>query len=129
VVRAQWLIPLQRRSEVESLPLDGVQLSPATAPGMPGTLFVSITREGVSKGSAVRQLAEAMKVPLSSVLAIGDSEGDAPMLDLVGYPVVMGNAPESLRQRYPNVAGLVDECGVVPALEEALRLRPPQGAA
>lgn len=122
VVRAQWMVPANRRAEIEALPRPGLHLSYATSPIMPGIAFMSVTRAGADKGSAVRQLAEAMRVPLADVMAIGDSEGDVPMLDVVGHPVVMANAAEALKQHYGTVAGDVENCGVVAALEEALTL-------
>lgn len=123
VVRAQWVLPEERRSEVEQLEIPETQQAFATSPGMPGVGFISVTRAGTDKGSAVRHLAEALRVPLNDVMAIGDSEGDVPMLDVVGHPVVMGNASEELKQRYGAVAGEVDNCGVLAAFEEALNTR------
>lgn len=120
VVRAQWMLPTERRQDVESLDIPDVELSFATSPGMPGTAFISVTRAGTDKGSAVRHLCEAMRVQLQDVMAIGDSEGDVPMLDLVGHPVVMGNASDSLKERYGAVAGDVENCGILAAFEEAL---------
>src|SRR5690554_1483791 len=124
VVRAQWMLPAERRSEVESLAVDDVELSFATSPGMPGTAFISVTRTGTDKGSAVRHLCDAMRIRLEDVMAIGDSEGDAPMLDIVGHPVVMADASDQLKERYGAVAGNVEECGILAAFEEALGTSP-----
>ena len=120
VVRAQWMLPAERRGEVEALDIPDTELSFATSPGMPGTGFISVTRAGTDKGSAVRQLSEAMRVPLADIMAIGDSEGDVPMLDLVGHPVIMGNASDALKARYGAVAGDIENCGILAAFEEAL---------
>lgn len=120
VVRAQWVLPVERRSEVESLDVPDTQQAFATTPGMPGVGFISVTRAGTDKGSALRHLADALRIPLGDVMAIGDSEGDVPMLDIVGHPVVMGDASEELKDRYDAVAGEVDNCGVLAAFEEAL---------
>lgn len=124
VVRAQWVLGTDQREQVESLPIADVELSFATSPALPDMTFINVTRAGVSKGTAVRQLAEAMRIPLSDVMAIGDSEGDLPMLAVVGHPVVMGNAPKSIRLEFDSVAGLVDDCGVLPAFKQALLLEP-----
>lgn len=120
VVRAQWVLPAEKRHEVEELNVPETQSAFATSPGMPGVGFISVTREGTDKGSAVRHLAEGLRIPLADVMAIGDSEGDVPMLDIVGHPVVMGDASEQLKSRYDAVAGEVDNCGVLAAFEEAL---------
>ena len=122
VVRAQWVLRTNQLDAAESFAPAGLQFSQATSPMMPDTLFVSITRKGVSKGAATRELADTLKVSLEDVMGVGDSTGDLPMLELVGYPVVMGNAPEKMRSRFERVVGEVDDCGVVAALEAALTL-------
>lgn len=122
VVRAQWMLPAERRAEVEGLSSPDTELSYATSPAMPGIGFVSVTRQGTDKGSAVRHLAEAMRIPLEDIMAIGDSEGDVPMLDIVGHPVIMANASEAITGRFDAVAGDVENCGVVAAFEEALSI-------
>lgn len=124
VVRAQWVITPEQRERVEELRIEGVQWSLATSPALPEAYFLSVTQEGVSKGSAVRQLAEAHGVDLRDVMAVGDSESDMAMLDLVGHPVAMENAPAALKERYEAIADSVEACGAAGALEEALRLQP-----
>lgn len=120
VVRGQWVVKLEERAAVEGLSLAGGQLSYATSPALPDTAFVSVTRKGVSKGSAVKLLAEAVGVDLEDVMAIGDSEGDLPLLEAVGHPLVMANASEQLRDRFPTLSQGVEECGAVEALERAI---------
>lgn len=120
VVRAQWVLTPAQESAALSLTVDGVQVSRATSPALPDTLFVSLTRSGVSKGSAVTDLVAHMKLRLQHVMAVGDSAGDLPMLSLVGHPVVMANAETALRDRFPSV-GDVDEGGVIEAIDRAIR--------
>ncbi len=122
VVRAQWIVPVSEIAMVTTISGDGVQVSTATSPALKNTAFVSVTREGVSKASAVRHIAEVLRVGLSDVMAVGDSVGDLPMLEAVGHPVVMANSVPELLERFPDVAGDVESCGVVVALEEALAL-------
>ena len=119
VVRAQWVVTDAQIAAVMELKLDGTEQSHATSPGLPGAHFVSITRDGVSKGSAVQQLAEAMRVPLERIMAVGDSVGDLPMLDIVGRPIAMANAERELLDRFERVAS-VEECGAAEALMRAL---------
>jgi Cof subfamily protein (haloacid dehalogenase superfamily) len=120
IVRAQWVVEHAQATRVLAERLPGLQYSLASAPPLPETTFISVTQAGVSKGTATSLLAEHFRVDLSEVLGVGDSLGDAPMLDAVGYPVVMGNAPEELKARYGTVAGDVDKCGVVAVIERAL---------
>jgi Cof subfamily protein (haloacid dehalogenase superfamily) len=119
VVRAQWVLHPEQEAPAMALALDGVQVSRATSPALPHTLFVSLTRAGVSKGSAVTHLVAHLKHRLDQVMAVGDSAGDLPMLSVVGHPVVMANAEEALRARFTTV-GHVDDAGVVEALERAI---------
>ncbi len=123
VVRAQWVVTREEVPEVVAFKVPGVQVSAATSPALPEAAFVSVTGEGVSKASATRDLAELLKIPLSRIMAVGDSVGDVPMLDVVGYPMVMANASADLLERYDQVAGDVEDCGVVVALERAMTLK------
>ncbi len=118
VVRAQWVLPEGASEAIAELAPPGVSLSRASSPALPGISFISITCAGVSKASAVKHLADQLRLPLTSVMAVGDSQGDLPMLEVVGYPRVVANASPELLERFPSV-GDVEACGVVEALEEA----------
>ena len=59
---------------------------------------LEILPAGTSKGAAVRTLLRALGVPPASVMAVGDGENDLEMLQLVGYPVAMGNAVASVKK-------------------------------
>ena len=122
VVRAQWVVPRELEVQALALELTGVQVSSAVSPALKNTVFISVTAQGVSKGSAVRALVASQKLELKNVMAVGDSIGDLPMLEIVGHPVVMAESPEALKERFFTVGG-VDDCGVVEALERALALK------
>lgn len=124
VVRAQWVLRPEEEAAASSVSVPDVTISRATSPGLRDTLFVSLTRKGVSKGSAVRDLVAFLKVPLEHAMAVGDTTGDLPMLELVGHPVVMGNGQQALKERFGRVVGDVDAGGVIEALELARTLRP-----
>jgi hydroxymethylpyrimidine pyrophosphatase-like HAD family hydrolase len=124
VIRAQWVLTPDQEPAAMTLKPEGVTISRATSPAQKDTLFISMTRAGVSKGSAIQDVAAHLKVPLSHAMAVGDTSGDLPMLTLVGYPVVMGNAEPELKARFSQVVGDVDAGGVIEALEMALTLRP-----
>lgn len=121
VVRAQWVVPVGAETGLAAQVPAGVQQAHAVSPALPDIAFVSLTREGVSKASAVRQLAEHMRIPLERVMAVGDSEGDLPMLLEVGHPRIMANATPALLAQFANL-GHVDECGAAEALSQALEL-------
>lgn len=122
VVRAQWIVPSEEIPHVTAVSGEGVQVSSATSPALTGVAFVSVTHEGVSKASAIAHVAEVLRVRLPEVMAVGDSLGDLPMLETVGHPVVMANSAPELLERFPDVAGDVESCGVVAALDEAVTL-------
>lgn len=120
VVRAQWLIPYSEQEKVLSEPHAGLTLHPAGSPVMPDTLFVSITREGVSKGSAIRRIAQTYGVPLDKVMMVGDGHNDVLAMQEVGYPVAMGNADKEARAAAKYHVGHVDQGGLVEAIELAM---------
>ena len=120
IVRAQWVIKMDDLEKLDLDNLSGAQASSATSPALKDTYFISITQEEVSKGTATQLLAAAMRLELSDMVGVGDSDGDRPFLELVGFPVVMENAPESLKDDYETHAGSVEACGVVPIIESAL---------
>lgn len=124
VVRAQWVVPPELEGVAMAAGHDGATVSRATSPALRDTLFISLTRAGTSKGSAVRELAAHLKVPLQHAMAVGDTAGDLPMLEQVGFPVVMGNAEPGLRARFDRVVGDVEAHGAAEALDLALTLRP-----
>jgi Cof subfamily protein (haloacid dehalogenase superfamily) len=121
IIRAQWVVTSEEYRRVADLSFEGIQASSATAPAQKGAYFVSLTQKGVSKGTSVELLAKAMKVDLKQVMAVGDSHGDIPMLERVGFPVVMSNAPDDLKVTYQRHAGDVEACGIVETIEFALQ--------
>lgn len=86
--------------------------------------IVDILPAGVSKGAAIRRLAEERGMALSEVMAIGDNWNDLSMLEVAGHPVLMGNAPAELlamaRERGWRVTGTNDEDGVASAIRSIL---------
>lgn len=72
---------------------------------------------GASKGNALRLLCERLGVSLADVLAIGDSEADAAMLEVAGIAVAPANAPEDVRRLAHWVAPPQHEAAVAATLE------------
>ncbi|PTA69757.1 Cof-type HAD-IIB family hydrolase [Deinococcus arcticus] len=122
VVRVQWVVAREEEGEVLAAPHDGLSLHPAGSPVMPDAMFISVTRGGVSKGSAVTRVAQAYGVPLERVMMVGDGENDVAALQVVGHPVAMGNADEPARRAARHFVGHVDDGGLREAVELALRL-------
>lgn len=122
VVRVQWVVPRTDEPAVVNEPHDGLDLHPAGSPVMPDVSFISVTRAGVSKGSAIERIAAHYGVPMDRVMMVGDGENDVTAMRVVGHPVAMGNAdpPAIAASRY-RVAH-VDDGGLREAVELALTL-------
>ncbi len=121
VVRAQWLLSAERAAEFKALPHPGLELAQSSSPLMPQTQFVGLTRAGVSKGVALQSVAREYGIPLRAVMYVGDSGNDLSALQIVGWPVAMGNADAAVRAVACHTVGHVDEGGLAQALEMAVK--------
>ncbi len=87
-------------------------------------VILDILPAGCSKASALAYLAQLRGCTLADVLALGDNWNDQAMLEAVGRPVLMGNAPAPLqalaRERGWPIGPTNDEDGVAQAIEAAL---------
>lgn len=115
VIRAHWIARAATLDAVLAVPLLGANLSVASSPVLPELVFVSVTNRRTSKGTAAAELASRVGVSLADCAGIGDAVGDLPLLEEVGHPYVVANAPAELVARF-EVLGDVDEEGVEPLL-------------
>lgn len=79
---------------------------------------VEVTTSGISKASGLQALAAQLDFSLDRTMAIGDSGNDVRMLEAVGYPIAMGNAPPEIQALARQVAPPVEEMGVATILRE-----------
>jgi Cof subfamily protein (haloacid dehalogenase superfamily) len=79
--------------------------------------FLEIMNSKVNKGRSLEIVARYLGIPLSDVMAIGDSWNDAPLLEACGFGVAMGSAPAELREVADAVVSDVANDGVAEALE------------
>ena len=79
---------------------------------------VEVMNIDVSKGNAVRYLAEMYKIPRSQVIAIGDNENDISMIEYAGLGIAVGNAEEKLKIAADYVTGHYENDGVAEAIEK-----------
>lgn len=121
LVRAQWLLSPQDAERLVAPP--ELEMAQSTSPLMPNVSFVGLTRQGVSKGSAIREIAAAYRVDLRDVMYIGDSGNDISALRVVGHPVAMANADPQVIKAAGRTVGHVDEAGVAEALRLAIDSR------
>lgn len=75
---------------------------------------------GVDKGSGLQLLCRHLDLTPDQVMAIGDGENDAGMLRFAGFPVAMGNAPDSVKALAKRVTKDNDHDGVASALDYLL---------
>jgi len=97
------------RDEIERL---GLALSCVLS----GPEYLEVTAQGVSKGRALRSVAEFLGVSMDQVLVIGDAPNDISMLTEAGLAVAMGNAPPEVQAAATVVAPTIQEDGVAWAL-------------
>jgi Cof subfamily protein (haloacid dehalogenase superfamily) len=120
VVRAQWLLTRDRARECTALPHPGLEVAQSSSPLMPDTQFVGLTREGVTKGGAIRSVAEEYGISMSEVMYVGDAGNALSALRIVGHPVAMGNADPAVIDAARYTVASVDEGGLAQAIERAV---------
>jgi Cof subfamily protein (haloacid dehalogenase superfamily) len=76
------------------------------------TAWLDIAPEGVSKASALDEVAAELGVAQGEVLAIGDGRNDIEMLRWAGRGVAMGQAPLEVQEAADDVTRTVVEDGV-----------------
>ena len=54
--------------------------------------WIDFSPAGASKAAGVRAVCERLGIDPADCVAFGDADNDAPMFDLVGYPVAMQHA-------------------------------------
>ena len=80
--------------------------------------YIEITLKGCSKGTGVLQIMKDLQVRREDSYAFGDSNNDIQMLEAVGHGIVMGDAPETLKQKY-TVTDSIYRDGVANGLRRA----------
>lgn len=83
--------------------------------------WLTVSREGVSKGWALERLRRTLGVPRTATLAIGDSYNDREMLVWAGHSVAMANAPAEVHAFADEVTDDVADDGVATVLERWFR--------
>jgi hydroxymethylpyrimidine pyrophosphatase-like HAD family hydrolase len=62
--------------------------------------YLEAMPKNISKGDALKTLAEHSQLPLANSMAFGDGFNDVEMFRTVTHPVVMENASEKLKQLF-----------------------------
>jgi hydroxymethylpyrimidine pyrophosphatase-like HAD family hydrolase len=78
--------------------------------------WLDITPEGVSKAAALEGVRRRLGVEPMFTVAVGDQRNDLEMLRWAAHGVAMGNAPDEVKAVADEVAGHIDEHGLVEVL-------------
>ncbi|MBO6148891.1 MAG: HAD family phosphatase [Lachnospiraceae bacterium] len=78
---------------------------------------IEINSRDANKGEGIKRLAEYLKLPMESTMALGDGSNDSAMLRAAGVGVAMGNAAPDVKSAADFVTGNNDSEGVRQALE------------
>jgi len=87
--------------------------------------YLEILPPGISKGTALRAMIEALGIGVEEVIAVGDNWNDLEMIEAAGLGVAMGHAPAGVRARANHVCGTADEEGLRDVLERFVLGGPP----
>lgn len=79
-------------------------------------ILLEIMQRGVTKSSAITRLCDLWNISMESTIAFGDHYNDLEMLETVALPFLMGNAPDELKERVPNITLDHDSEGIYHAL-------------
>lgn len=79
--------------------------------------YMEITDHRASKGNALRELCRLLNIDMRNVMAVGDNENDLSMLELVGYPVAMGNATDEVKRAAKFVTASNTKNGLAKVIE------------
>lgn len=84
--------------------------------------WLEIVHMDVRKDLALKRLCEELSIPLSQVLYFGDNYNDLEVLRMVGYPVVVENAVQVLKDEFKTVIKPVTKEGAAVYLNDLFRL-------
>lgn len=91
-----------------------------------GKYYFDMMPEGVTKGAALRELCEYLKLPLENTIVVGDYYNDIEMMQTAGHAVAMAGAPVAVQMAAQAVTGGCAEGGLAQVLYGLLRKYGPQ---
>lgn len=98
----------------------GQRLGGRFSPVVAGPVDVDLNAPGHNKADGLSRLAQRWGINLSQAVAFGDSYNDKEMLNVVGLPVVMANAPRDLHRIAARIAPPNSADGVLNVLDDLL---------
>ena len=83
-----------------------------------GQIWMDVMAGGVSKGSALKKLSEALGIDKSEVMAFGDYYNDMDMLTTAGVSFAMANGHEDIKKITTHIADSNNNGGVTKAIKQ-----------
>lgn len=83
-----------------------------------GNVGMEIVSNGITKATGLEELSQMMNIPVSQMMAIGDSENDNAMLKAAGLGVAVGNAMPSTKESADYICKNHGAAGVAEAIEK-----------
>lgn len=83
-----------------------------------GNCYIDIAHRDISKGAALKYIANILKVSPEYILAIGDSRNDLEMLQFAKISVAMGNSEDFVKQRVSYITLSNNDDGVYEAIRK-----------
>ena len=117
IVRVQFVVPHAEVAGVTEVMRELAEVSTATSPVMTDATFVSITPHGVTKATAIAQIAATLGATMADVMMVGDGHNDLVAIAAVGHGVAMGNAQPEVAAAARHHVGNVTDDGLAEALE------------
>lgn len=79
-------------------------------------ILLEVNPKGITKAGAVKEYCRLKDIALENTIAFGDNYNDLQMLETVGRPIIMGNAPADIRDRFDLITLDNDHDGIAEAL-------------
>ena len=83
-----------------------------------GMINGEIVCKGQDKGTAIRKVADYLKLPMEATVGYGDSMNDKEMLEVVGHSVCMENGSQALKDIVKEICPPVGEDGLCRSFRE-----------
>lgn len=85
-----------------------------------GPTWLDVVHKDISKGVALKMMAQNHDIDLAGVMVFGDAMNDADMLAVAGFPIIMENGDERLKNLGYYQTKSNDEDGVMLILDQLL---------
>jgi len=84
---------------------------------------IDIMAKGITKGNALRKLANYMEIPVEATISMGDNHNDVSMIEAAGLGIAMDNAEPEVKMVASSIAKSNSEDGVGKMLNELFDLQ------